>query len=272
MQRFETTPLSLLRSIASHTNLIGRLVVRDYQTRFRGSVLGLVWAIVTPLLTAGVYTFVFSAVFAARWGATVGGTFDFAVIFMLGLAIHTIFAEVVTRAPTLMLSNGSYVTKIVFPLELLPIITLISALVTAGISLAIVLVLQLVLNGRISPTLPFLPVVIAPYLIFVLALGLLLAAIGVYLRDISQLVGMLVTVTMFLSPIFYPVEAVPPRFRSWMWLNPLTFIIEQARGVALFGEWPDFAGLMAYTVCAAALLWMSYWLFQRLRVGFADVL
>lgn len=272
MHRFATNPMALVRSIVSHWDLVTRLVGRDYQMRFRGSSLGLFWAILTPLMTAGVFTFVFSSVFAARWDATVAGPFDFALIFMVGLAVHSIFSEVVARAPTLMLSNASYVTKVVFPLEILSLVTLLTALLTAGINIAIVVLLQLVLNWQISPMLICLPFVLMPYLIFVLAIGLLIAAVGVYLRDLSQGAGLLITITMFLSPIFYPVDAVPEQYRFWMWLNPLTFIMQEARAVTLFDRWPNFYGLGLYTACSLVLLWFAFWLFQRLRIGFADVL
>lgn len=272
MQRFSANPVSLVRSIASHRDLVVRLAQREFKQRYRGSFLGVFWAVLTPLVTAAMFTFVFSTVFAARWGKASTGPFDFAIIFMLGMAVHSIFAEIISRAPTMMLNNASFVTKVVFPLEVLPIVSLVGALTNAAIAMGIVVVLQLVLNGKIEPTLVFLPVVLAPYLVFLLALSLIFAAIGVYLRDLGQLVGMLVTASLFLSPVFYPVEAVPVAFRGWMWLNPLTFIIEQSRAVALAGQWPDFDGLAIYMTSALVLLALAYWMFQRLRIGFADVL
>lgn len=272
MKRFSTNLGSLLHAITMHRDLVVRLAAREFEQRFRGSALGLVWAVLTPLLTACVFTFVFSSVFAARWGQKSTGTFDFVILFMLGMAVHSIFAEVVSRSPTLMINNASYVTKVVFPLELLSVVGLATAVTNAAISIVIVLGLQLFLNGTVHPTSALLPVVLVPYLAFVLAVSLILAALGVYLRDLSHLVGLLVTITLFLSPVFYPIEAVPEAFRTWMWLNPLTFIIEQARAVTFLGVWPEWEGLAIYLACSMVLLWFAYWLFQRLRVGFADVL
>lgn len=272
MRKFDTGLPSFFSSISLHRDLFARLAVREFQQKFRGSVLGVIWSVLTPLLTAGVFTFVFSAVFATRWGQQSASPFDFALLFMLGMAVHSIFAEVVSRSPTLMLSNTSYVTKVVFPLELLPVVALATALTNAGISFAVVIVLQFVLKGVVQPMTAFLPIVLAPYLVFMLAVSLILAAVGVYLRDLSHMIGLLVTVSLFLSPVFYPVEAVPEAFRVWMWLNPLTFIIEQARAVTFEGLWPQWQGLGLYLACSLMLLWFAYWLFQRLRVGFADVM
>lgn len=263
-----------LSVLLAHRELILRLAGREFTQRFRGSVLGPVWAVLTPLLTAAVFTFVFSSVFQARWspvGAS-SGPFDFAILFLTGLAVHGIFAECVSRAPALLVANAGYVTKVVFPIEILPVVALLSALVTAGISLGIVLLGNLLLNGALHVTALALPLVLLPYFLFVTAISLALAACGVFLRDLSQVVTLLVTVSLFLTPIFYPIEAVPPAFRPLMWLNPLTFVVEQSRAVLIFGRWPDFGVLGLYGLAATAALAGAYWVFQRLRTGFADVL
>lgn len=260
-------------SIIEHRDLIQRLAAREFGQRFRGSTLGLGWAVLTPLLTAAIFTFVFSSIFQARWGvAGPSGPFDFAVIFLAGLAVHTIFAESLNRAPILVVGNAGYVTKVVFPLEILPVVSLVSALANAAIWLAVVMLGNLIFNGVIQLTSLLLPLVLLPYLIFIVALGLLVAACGVFIRDLSQVVGLLVTASMFLTPIFYPIQAVPPRFQTLMWLNPLTFVVEQVRAVLIFGRWPDFGGLALYSIAALAFLAVAFWVFQRLRPGFADVL
>lgn len=264
---------SFLRSVATHRELILRLSTREVTQRFQGSVLGVAWMVLTPLLTAAVFTFVFSAVFQTRWsGTTPTGPFDFAILLLVGMAVHGIFAEAVGRAPILILSQASYVTKVVFPIEVLPVVAVLTSLVNAFVTIGIVIIGQLLLKGVLHWTVIFWPLVIAPYLIFVAALVMFFAACGVFLRDLSQIVTLLVTVTLFLTPIFYPLDAVPGAFRMVMRLNPLTSIVEQSRTVIVFGGLPDFGSLGLYTLCALASLAVAYWLFQRLRPGFADVL
>jgi lipopolysaccharide transport system permease protein len=272
MHRHSASLGEFARSIARHHDLILRLASREFTQRFRGSMLGVVWAVLVPLFTAAIYTFVFSTVFKAKWPGAADGPFDFALIFLTGLAVHTIFGESITRAPMLVVANASYVKKVVFPLEILPVVAALTALVNAGIGIAIVLIGNLILNGNFNITVLALPLVIAPYLIVVVALTLFFAAAGVYLRDLSQVVALLVTVTMFLTPIFFPIEAVPEQFRDLIELNPLTFVVQQARDVTLFGRWPDFVGLSIYTLAALVTLACAFWVFQRLRNGFADVL
>ncbi len=272
MQRLPATLWSFLGSVLAHRELIRRLVVREITQRFRGSFLGLAWMVLTPLLTATVFTFVFSAVFQTRWGGAQAGPFEFAVLLLVGMAIHGIFAEAISRAPVLILSQPSYVTKVVFPIEVLPVVALLASLVNAALTIVIVVVGQLALTGVLHWTIVFMPVVVAPYLIFITALVLLFSSCGVFLRDLSQMVSLLVTLTLFLTPIFYPLEAVPAAFRSIMLLNPLTFVVEQSRAVVVFGQLPDFLSLGLYSACALAALALAYWLFQRLRPSFADVL
>lgn len=272
MPRRDLTLLHLGRSIHAHHQLIWRLVVREVTARFQGSMLGVAWMVLTPLLTAAVYTFVFSAVFQTRWGGTQTGPFDFAILLLVGMSVHGVFAEAVGRAPTLIVSQPSYVTKVVFPIEILPLVAILSSLVNAAITIAIVIVGQLALNGVLNWTAIFFPVVLLPFLIFVFALTMFFSACGVFLRDLSQIVTLLVTVSLFLTPIFYPLNAVPGAFRMLMRLNPLTSIVEQSRTVIVFGGLPDFGSLAIYTCCALLTLAASFWMFQRIRPGFADVL
>jgi len=266
------TPVGFMRSVFAHRELIFRLSRREVTQRFQGSTLGVAWMLLTPLLTAAVFTFVFSAVFQTRWGGTQTGPFDFAILLLVGMAVHGIFAEAVGRAPLLIVGQANYVTKVVFPIEILPVVAVLASLVNAVITVTIVIVGQLLLNGVLHWTAIFWPLVIAPYLIFVAALVLFFAACGVFLRDLSQVVTLLVTSTLFLTPIFYPLDAVPGAFRTLMRLNPLTSIVEQSRTVIVFGGLPDFVSLALYTLCASIALALAFWLFQRLRPGFADVL
>ena len=272
MRRRATSLREFSNVVSANKALVKRLATRDFTLRYRGSMLGSAWAILTPLLTAFVFTVVFSKILHARWQpGAIDSPFDFTLILLVGLAVHGMFAETLTKAPLLVVGNPSYVTRVIFALEILPIVTVINASLSAAIILLIVILANLILNGSLHYTVIFLPLILIPYFILLVAFALLFAAIGVFLRDLSQIVALLVTLSLFLTPIFYPVTAVPRGFRTAMYLNPLTFIVEQAREVVLFGRMPEFLGLSFYAAAAVAALAASYWLFQRMRPGFADV-
>lgn len=265
--------LGLAASVVRNWELLSRLAQREYTQRFRGTVMGFVWAILTPLLLAVAYTFVFVVVFKVRWvGAPEESGSNFVVYLMVGLALHGILAECLSRAPTLILSNPSYVLRVIFPLEILPFTIIAPALVTAGVNLAVAVIINLAQTGHVHPTLIFAPLVVAPYLVFIVAVVILASAIGVYLRDVAHIVGLIITLAMFLSPVFYSIDAVPPAMRSVIKLNPLTFPIEELRAVVIGNTMPNWPGLAIYSAFALASLAAANAAFQRLRNGFADVL
>lgn len=235
--------------------------------------MGLAWSFLNPLFMLIVYTFVFSVVFKARW--SVGGDesrTQFAVILFVGMIVHGFFAEVVNRAPQIILGNTNYVKKVVFPLETLPVIGLCAALFHTFISLIVLLCAFFLFNGFLHWTIIFLPLVFLPLIIFCLGLAWILASLGVFIRDVGQTTVIITTVMMFLSPVFFPVTALPEKYRVWIMLNPLTFIIEQARAVLIWGNLPDWLGLVIYTVAATLVAWLGFVFFQKTRKGFADVL
>ncbi|MCK7576295.1 MAG: ABC transporter permease [Chromatiales bacterium] len=270
--RHPTTPRALLTSLRRHRTLIAQLTRRDVSGRYRGSLLGLAWSFIHPLLLLLVYSFVFSVVFKARWdGPAQDSHAAFSLILFTGLILHGLFAEVANRAPRLILENASYVKRVVFPLEILPWVTLGSALFHLSISLLILLAGQLLLTHSLPPTALLLPLILAPLLLITIGCAWFLAAIGVYLRDIGQAIGLLTTVMLFLSPTFYPLTALPEPGRTLLYLNPLTFIIEESRQVLLFGQLPDWGGLLIYVLISLFIAWGGFWWFQRTRRGFADV-
>jgi lipopolysaccharide transport system permease protein len=268
-----TTIKGLVETLITKRDLVRQLASREFASRFRGSMLGSAWAIVTPLLLATVYTFVFNTVFKMRWTAAESqSNLDFAVYLLLGLAVHGIFVECLSRAPNLIVSNPSYVTKVVFPLEVLPFVLLVSALTNAGISIGVAILLNWLVSGSLHQTIVFIPLILIPYGLFVSAFVMIMAACGVYLRDLVQVVNVIIPVSLFLTPVFYPLTAIPPAIRNLMWLNPLTFAVEQIRSTAVEGLVPNLPGLLLYGAASLAALSVSFWLFQRLRKGFADVL
>jgi lipopolysaccharide transport system permease protein len=269
-------PTSISEMIASfwrNRELIWQMTRREVIGRYKGSVLGLAWTFLNPVLMLVVYTFVFSVVFKARWA--VGGDetrTQFAVVLFVGMIVHGLFAEVLNRAPGLILGNVNYVKKVVFPLEILPTISMGAALFHSLVSLLVLLIAFVVLNGFLHWTVIFIPLVLLPLVIFTLGLAWMLVSTGVYIRDIGQTIGIFTTVMLFVSPVFFPVTALPARFQPWMMANPLTFIIEQARDVLIWGTLPNWQGLGFYTLAATFVAWAGYVWFQKTRKGFADVL
>jgi lipopolysaccharide transport system permease protein len=220
-----------------------------------------------------VYTFVFSEVFKAKWG--VGGDeskADFALILFVGMIVHGVFAECVNRAPGLILGNVNFVKKVVFPLEILPWVAMGATLFHSAVSVGVWAVFFLIIKGYLPWTIVFLPLVALPLVLGSLGFAWFLAATGVYLRDVAQTTGIFTTVLLFVSPIFYPASALPERYRALLDLNPLTFLIEQAREVMVWDRLPDFAGLAAYTLGALVIALVGLAWFQKTRRGFADVL
>jgi len=268
-----TSLVSLGKSLWLHRQLIKQMAWREVVGRYKGSVMGLLWSFITPLLMLAVYTFVFSVVFKAKWG--VGGEESktaFALVLFVGLIMHGLLAEVLNRAPGLILSNVNYVKKVVFPLEILPVITLAAAFFHSVISLAVLLIAFVAVNGYLPWTIVLIPIVLLPLATLVLGLAWMLASLGVFIRDIGQAMGIITTIMLFTSTVFFPLSALPERYHPFILANPLTFIIEQSREVLLFEHLPDWSGLGIYMLIATAVTWVGYGWFQKTRKGFADVL
>lgn len=264
--------LALAGSVWRNRRLIAQMSKREVMSRYSGSVMGLAWSVINPLMMLVVYTFVFSVVFKARWGSGDESRTQFALVLFAGLIVHGLLSEVLMRAPTLIISNVNYVKKVVFPVEILPVISLAGALFHCFVSVLVLLVASVFLTGTLQWTLVFLPLVLLPLVILTLGLAWAVAAVGVFVRDIGQIIGLLMTVLLFMSPVFFPVSALPEPFRPWMMANPLTFIIEQTRQVTIWGGLPDMRGWLIYMVVAIFVAWVGFYCFQRTRKGFADVL
>jgi len=263
----------MLASLWRHRRLLRDLTRRDVLGRYRGSAMGLAWSFFNPVLMLAVYTFVFSVIFKSRWGSSPNESrSDFAIALFVGMIVHGVFAECVNRAPGLITSNVNYVKKVVFPLEVLPAVALGSALFHALVSIAVLLVADAVLNARLPLTALLLPLLLLPLALGSLGFAWFLSALGVYVRDIAQATGIFTTVLMFLSPVFYPTSSLPESFQGWIRLNPLTFLIEQSRALLIWGQAPDWTGILLADGIGLAIAWAGWWWFQKTRKGFADVL
>ncbi len=262
----------MVASLWRNRNLTKASVKREVLGRYRGSVMGILWSFFNPLFMLAVYTVVFSVVFKARWGASSGSKVEFALVLFAGLMLFNLFSECVNRAPQLILSNVNYVKKVIFPLEILPAITLLSALFHALISFGVWLIAYGLFFGMPHLTVLLLPMIVLPFMAFIMGLSWALASLGVYLRDISQIIGVVTSVLMFMSPIFYPASSLPENYQHLLYLNPLTPVIEMTRDVLFWGKLPDVTVLLSYWLITAVIAWLGFAWFQKTRKGFADVL
>lgn len=273
MKQYSASPVEMSRSLWRNRSLVWQMSKREVVGRYRGSMMGLLWSFFNPVVMLVIYTFVFSVVFQARWGA--GGEESkahFAVLLFVGMIVHGLFAECVNRAPNLILSNVNFVKRVVFPLEILPWVAIGSALFHSIISVAVLLAVQLIIDSHVPWTALLFPLILLPLLLATVGMSWLLAATGVFVRDIGQTVTIFTTVLLFLSPVFYPVSALPNAYQPFLYLNPLTFFIEEARHVLIWGELPNWVKLSGYYAVGLAIAWLGFWWFQRTRKGFADVL
>ncbi|MBZ9849648.1 ABC transporter permease [Mesorhizobium sp. CA14] len=257
--------------------LILSLIRREIAGRYRGSVFGLLWSFLNPLFMLAIYTFVFGVVMKSRWTvpgdeAAAHSTGEFAVILFCGLIVFQFFAEVISHSPSLIVANVNYVKKIVFPIQILPIVSAGAALFHATVSLLVLLVFAFGVFGRVPSTVILAPIVFVPLAVLVLGIAWMLASIGVYFRDSSQIVAPFVTATMFLSPVFFQRTALPVWLQPWLSLNPLSIPVESFRNVVLFGVQPDWLALGYYSMAAFMTAFLGYQFFQKTRRGFADVL
>jgi len=272
MQNFPITPREMVASFWRNRYLIKTSIQREIVGRYRGSFMGILWSFFNPVFMLVVYTFVFSVVFKARWPTGSDSKTEFALILFSGLIVFNLFAECINRAPGLILSHANYVKRVIFPLEILPLVTLGSAFFHAMVSLLVWAIAYTVLFGIPHITLLLLPVVLAPLLLFTLGISWGLASLGVYLRDVSQVVGVVTTALLFLSPIFYSASSLPENYQRILQLNPLTPVIEQTRGVLFFGKFPEIGLLLGCYVFSMIVACLGFAWFQKTRKGFADVL
>jgi lipopolysaccharide transport system permease protein len=265
------SPISLGRSVWIHRHLIFQLTRKEVVGRYKGSLLGLAWSFLQPLCLLFIYTAFFSEVFHARWAAT-SGKGAYATALFAGLIIYTVFAECITRGTQLIVGNASYVTKVVFPLEILPWVSSLTAIYHALISVLVLVVFVWWFNGRVPATFVLFPIVLVPLVLLSTAAGWLLASIGVYARDMGQTTSLIVIALLYTSPVFFPLAQASAGMRVVMHLNPLTFLIEQTRAVMLWDQRPDWSGLASYSAVCMMACWLAYAWFQRTRGGFIDVL
>lgn len=271
MKTHETSLKYLMKSLYVNYPLLKGLIVRDIKSRYNGSYMGVLWSIITPIVMLAIYTFVFSVVFKAKWGIDSGSKTEFALVLFAGMIIFNLFSECIGRSTTLILQNSNYVKKVVFPLEILVPICFGSALFNFFISFAVWLIACVVLNGIPPITILLFPIILMPFVFFVTGICWLLSALSVYIRDIAQFINVIITVLLFMSPVFYPITALPEEYRHYLYINPLTYFVENFRAMIFFGHGID----VYYPICfvmSFIMLWIGFYFFQKARKGFADVI
>lgn len=267
-----TSLLALSKSLWHNRRLIEQMIRREVVGRYKGSVMGLTWSFFNPVLMLTVYTFVFSVVFKARWGiGDEESKTQFAVVLFVGMIVHGLFSEVLNRAPGLILSNVNYVKKVVFPLEILPAISMGAALFHSLVSLGVLLIAFVLFNGYLHWTAVFTPLVLLPLIILTLGLAWILASLGVFLRDVGQAIGIVTTVMLFLAP-FLSCNRIARSNSAMAYGQPAYLYYRTGKSRAHLGKLPDWTGLGIYTAIAIVVAWAGYAWFQKTRKGFADVL
>ena len=235
----------MIESVWRHRSLFFELTKREFSGKYRGSFGGIFWSFVQPLFLLSVYTIAFGVILKARWGFA-GNTSDYAFMLFAGLIVFNAFSEVLVKSTSLVTNNPNFVKKVVFPLQMLPVVTVATALIHALIGVAIWLISYALVIGVPKVTVLLFPLVLICLVPLLLGVGWLLSSVGVVVKDIGQFTSMLNHTLLFLTPIFYSIEAAPPLLQKLLMLNPLTFIVEQFRLILFYGQAPALKGLVIY--------------------------
>lgn len=265
------SPFRVFSCAWQHRELIMRLARREVEARYRGSMLGIIWSLLVPLILLAVYTVVFSTIFKAQWALPITGQGQFALVLFSGMILFNMFAECCNRAPGLMFDNVNYIKKIVFPLEAIPWVTVAVSLFNCAVSLAAFLFAYLALIGLPPPSAILLPLMLLPLVLLSVGVLWLLSSLGVYLRDIQQFVPVFITVLMYINPIFYPRDRLPHSLSMLLQFSPLAVPVEGMRAAMFGGQLPGVRLLAFHILLTWGIAWLGLMWFLKTRKGFADV-
>lgn len=261
-----------IKDLHAKKELIWQLTKRDINSRYRGSILGLLWSFANPIFMLSVYTFLFSIIFKAKLGTEANtSNFSFAIKIFTGLIPFAFFSECINRAPSLIINNPNYVKKVVFPLDILPLVSTLAAIFHAIISCLVLFCFYIYSYHTLHWTVVFIPMVNLPLIFLILGLSWSLAAIGVFIRDLVHSISMITTALMFFCPIFYSLNQVPEQYQVFINLNPLSEIIEQNRAVIIGGLLPNFLIFIKTLFISVLVCILGYTFFNRTKRYFADV-
>lgn len=260
-----------LAALWEQRSLISLFVQRDFAGRYRGSLLGAVWPLLNPLGHMVLYTFLFSVVLQVKFGASTS-TSSFALYLMSGFLPWSAMSEAMSSATTKILEVPNLVKKVVFPLEILPLVTTVSAFLSGVIGIAIVILFAAVIQQTIHPTLLLLPVVIIPHFLFTLGVSWLVASLGVFVRDCRHFMALGLSAWMYMTPIVYPAERLPENLKFILYINPVAGMITDYRKLILEGSLPDFYPYLAYTSLSVVICLLGFHFFYRTKNSFADIM
>lgn len=262
------------RSAFQNRELILGLARRDVAARYKNSTLGVLWVVGEQILQFLVYSFVFQLVLRTRWGIELsnGSEVPFGLALYSGIVLHLLLADTLVRSPSLVVSNVSYVKRVIFPLEILPLVNVAGAMVSAAAGAVLLIGLTIYFSGAAHLSMLLVPVPILLLALLTVGIGWLLSSVGVFFRDINQFMPTIATLMLFTAPICYPREAVPEAFRWLMQINPLTIPLECLRSLLFHGHYDQWSTLGMYGASAALIAMLGHWVFKRTRPGFADVI
>ena len=271
------SPIGLWMNLWQRRDLIWQFTVREVAGRYKGLNFGILWSFINPLLMLGIYTFVFGCIMHVTWNRSINGDpkppfSEFALTLFCGLTVFNVFAECLGRAPTLIVSNPNYVKKVVFPLEILPVTVFGGAIIHGLISFIILMLFMFLIAGKLQLTALLFPIVLLPLVFLCLGVGWMLAALGVFFRDISYAMTILTQALVYITPVFFPMAALDDRFKIFMYLNPLSAVVENGRSVLLWGDMPDWSWLAKTTVVSLVFMQVGYIFFMKSKKAFADVI
>lgn len=265
-------PVFAGKIIYTNRDLLRQLTKRNIAGRYKGSALGLLWSFVQPLLMLCVYTFVFSVVFTVKWGVEMTSRSAFAIIMFCGIALYTIFSESIMASSCLILNNQNYVKKVIFPLEILTVAQVVSNFLLGSAWFLLLFLGVVFIYGTVSWTMLLLPLLLLPLFLYTLGISFLVTSLSVYIRDTLYILGVILQILFFMTPIFYPISAVPEQFRIYLQLNPLTVMIEEVRKIFIFGQLPDWTFFLLSLIIGGIVFQLGFAWFYKTKKGFADVL
>lgn len=262
----------MISNLIKYRYLTFTMLKRNLESKYKGSFIGVFWFFFNPLILLAVYTICFSYIFKSKWGGGADTQSVFTLILFTGLIVYTFFSEVFSQSPGLILGHGYVIKKTPFPIDILSWVLVGSALFQVSVSTIILLGINFFVYHDFSWTTVFFPIVLVPFCVLLMAISWFLSAIGVFFRDMTQISGLVLTVLMFLSPVFFPLHYLPEPYHSFAYFNPLTLIIEESRKVLLYKSIPDFKALSLYFVISFVLMKLSYNFLMKMKKDFGDVI
>jgi lipopolysaccharide transport system permease protein len=260
-----------LWELPGRADLIFSFARRDLLGRYKGSALGIAWAVLTPVVMIAIFTFIFAGIFGARFGAS-HSHWDYALYLFCGLLPWTMFQDTIQRAATTIVEHANLVKRVVFPLETLPVAQALSALGNQLFGTVALLLATALIHRELHLTILWLPVLLVPQLVATLGAAWLVASLGVFLRDMAQGITLILMAWLYLTPIIYPESIVPARYRPFIDANPFTALVRSYRRIFLEGAAPDWTSLAYFSAFALVLFVFGYWWFAKTRRNFADVI